>query len=75
MYKEEEFLLLSGIQHFEFCQRQWALMHQCYKRKHTLKVKSSKKCSACSLKEICLPKRNRFKTVEEYIEKSIDSGV
>lgn len=26
-YKEEEYLLLSGIQHFAFCQRQWALIH------------------------------------------------
>lgn len=24
---EEEFLMLSGIQHFEFCKRQWALIH------------------------------------------------
>lgn len=26
-YKEEDFLSLSGIQHFEFCRRQWALIH------------------------------------------------
>lgn len=26
-YKEEDFLLLSGIQHFAFCRRQWALIH------------------------------------------------
>lgn len=26
-YKEEDFLLLSGIQHFKFCKRQWALIH------------------------------------------------
>lgn len=26
-YKEEDFLLLSGIQHFTFCKRQWALIH------------------------------------------------
>lgn len=26
-YKEEEYLLLSGIQHFAFCKRQWALIH------------------------------------------------
>ena len=26
-YKEEEYLQLSGIQHFEFCRRQWALIH------------------------------------------------
>jgi CRISPR-associated exonuclease Cas4 len=26
-YKEEDFLQLSGIQHFLFCRRQWALIH------------------------------------------------
>jgi CRISPR-associated exonuclease Cas4 len=26
-YKEEEFLQLSGIQHFVFCRRQWALIY------------------------------------------------
>lgn len=26
-YDEEDFLLLSGIQHFSFCKRQWALIH------------------------------------------------
>ena len=26
-YKEEEYLQLSGIQHFRFCRRQWALIH------------------------------------------------
>ncbi len=26
-YEASEFLLLSGIQHFEFCERQWALIH------------------------------------------------
>ena len=27
MYTDEEFLALSGIQHFAFCRRQWALIH------------------------------------------------
>lgn len=27
LYKEEEFLQLSGIQHFAFCRRQWALAY------------------------------------------------
>lgn len=26
-YQEEDFLLLSGIQHYVFCKRQWALIH------------------------------------------------
>ena len=27
MYQEEDLLLLSGVQHFVFCPRQWALIH------------------------------------------------
>ena len=27
MYREEDYLALSGIQHFSFCRRQWALIH------------------------------------------------
>ena len=26
-YNEDEYLQLSGIQHFAFCRRQWALIH------------------------------------------------
>ncbi|MEG1886657.1 MAG: CRISPR-associated protein Cas4 [Oscillospiraceae bacterium] len=26
-FKEDDYLLLSGIQHFAFCRRQWALIH------------------------------------------------
>ncbi len=27
MYREEEYLMLSGLQHFAYCRRQWALIH------------------------------------------------
>lgn len=27
MYAEDDFLMISGIQHFIFCKRQWALIH------------------------------------------------
>lgn len=26
-YSEDEYLMISGIQHFFFCRRQWALIH------------------------------------------------
>lgn len=26
-YREEDYLMLSGIQHFQFCRRQWCLIH------------------------------------------------
>jgi CRISPR-associated exonuclease Cas4 len=27
MFSEDEYLMLSGVQHFAFCRRQWALIH------------------------------------------------
>lgn len=42
-------------------------MHQFYKRQHTPKVKPSKRCNACSLKNICLPKLLKQKKVIQYI--------
>ena len=27
MEKEDEYLMMSGLQHFDFCRRQWALIH------------------------------------------------
>ncbi len=27
MYNEDDYLMLSGLQHFSFCRRQWALIH------------------------------------------------
>ena len=26
-YSEDDYLMLSGIQHYSFCKRQWALIH------------------------------------------------
>ena len=26
-YREDDYLQLSGLQHFSFCRRQWALIH------------------------------------------------
>lgn len=37
-YREEDFLLLSGIQHFSFCRRQWALIHIEQQWKENLKT-------------------------------------
>ena len=27
VYNENDYLLLSGLQHFAYCRRQWALIH------------------------------------------------
>lgn len=44
-------------------------MHRYYAQQYTPKVKTSKKCNACSLKDICLPVLNKKKSVSGYIEK------
>ena len=46
-------------------------MHQYFDRKYTPKVKWSKSCNACSLKDICLPKLGKAASVKEYIKATI----
>lgn len=47
-------------------------MHDLYRRSHTPKVKPTKGCSACSLRELCLPKLIRKKSVGEYLRQSME---
>ena len=46
-------------------------MHQYFDRKYTPKVKYSKACSACSLKDICLPKLGKSGSVKTYIDQML----
>ena len=46
-------------------------MHKYYDQRYTPKVKTGKKCNACSLKDICLPVLNKKKTVSGYINEVI----
>ena len=46
-------------------------MHKYYEQRYTPKVKTGKKCNACSLKDICLPVLNKKKTVSGYINEVI----
>ena len=48
-------------------------MHALYDRGHTPKVKPTKACNACSLKELCLPKLMRSKSVETYLHRTMAS--
>ena len=48
-------------------------MHASYDRGHTPKVKPTKACNACSLKELCLPKLMRSKSVETYLHRTMES--
>lgn len=51
--------------------RMFREMHEYYTRQYTPKVRYSKACNACSLKEICLPKLGKTVSVKEYIEQSL----
>ncbi len=52
--------------------RMFEEMHQYYKRGYTPKVKKSKACNSCSLKEVCLPKLEKTSSVSSYIAKSME---
>ncbi len=47
-------------------------MHQLYRRGHTPKVKPTKACNACSLKELCLPTLLRKKPVSAYLAQALE---
>ena len=49
-----------------------AEMHQMLRRGHTPKVKPTKSCNACSLKELCLPALMRKKDVAEYLKTAME---
>lgn len=46
-------------------------MHQLFDRKYTPKVKWSKSCNACSLKDICMPKLGKTAAVRDYVNERI----
>lgn len=46
-------------------------MHQYFDRNYTPRVKYSKACSACSLKDICLPKLGKSGLVKTYIDQML----
>lgn len=43
-------------------------MHSYMDRGYTPKVRTSKKCKTCSLRDICLPELNKNKKVKQYIQ-------
>ncbi len=47
-------------------------MHQMFRRGYTPKVKPTKSCNACSLKELCLPILMRRKNVSEYLKTAME---
>ena len=49
-----------------------AQMHELFERQYTPKVKRTKSCNACSLKNICLPKLMKNISVHDYIVKNVE---
>lgn len=62
--KEVEFTQELRKQVFDMAKE----MHDLWEKGHTPKVKFQKGCNACSLKEICVPKLGKSKSVSSYIE-------
>lgn len=42
-------------------------MHELYAKSHTPRVKPTKACNACSLRDLCVPRIYRARSVKEYI--------
>jgi len=50
-------------------------MHRLYERGHTPKVRRTKSCNACSLKDLCLPVLCGNKSARAYIESHMAEGI
>lgn len=51
--------------------RMFVEMHQFYEKKYTPKVKWSKSCNACSLRDICLPRLGKAPLVKDYVHERV----
>ena len=49
-----------------------AEMHRLFRRGYTPKVKPSKSCNACSLKELCLPRLLKTRSVADYLASAME---
>lgn len=50
-------------------------MHTLFERRYTPQVKPGKSCQACSLREVCLPKLCRRKSVRQYLEAKVEEDI
>ena len=50
-------------------------MHKYFEQRYTPKVKISKSCNACSLKDVCIPKLNKELSVKKNIDKRLNEEV
>lgn len=49
-------------------------MHQLYRRGYTPKVKPTKSCNACSMKELCLPRLMKSRSVSAYLKGALEEA-
>lgn len=49
-------------------------MHDCYRRQYTPRVKPSKSCRACSLKDLCLPRLCQNRSAKAYLDHALHEG-
>ena len=47
-------------------------MHDLYRRGYTPRVKPTKACNACSLRELCLPRLQKSGSVQVYLQRSME---
>lgn len=47
-------------------------MHQYYDRRYTPQVKNSKRCTSCSLRDICMPGLGKAVSVERYMQQILE---
>ena len=50
-------------------------MHELYDKGYTPRVRWSKSCNACSMKDICMPKLGKASPVRDYIRGKIEEDV
>ena len=49
-----------------------AEMHELYRRGYTPKVKPTKSCNACSMKDLCLPRLMKTRSVSAYLREAME---
>lgn len=64
--RRREIVVLDDILRQE-AEKMIAEMHNYFDRRYTPRVKVKKSCNSCSLKDICLPKLEKAKSVDSYI--------
>lgn len=51
-----------------------AQMHALYRRGHTPRIRRTKSCNACSLKELCLPGLQKSGSVRDYLRRHMEDA-